>query len=70
MAIRIETASGLRFYACDERLRMGETSSIRFLDPYENVNYKRIELLFDSKSLVKHCRLNNRWFQTCLIYNA
>jgi hypothetical protein len=59
MAFRFETASGLRLYACSERLRMGETSSIRFLDPFENQSFVTIEILFESKSLAKSCRLNN-----------
>jgi len=66
MAIRMETASGLRFYACALRLRLGETSSLRFLDPFENTDYAKTELLFETKTLAKHCRLNNRFFHTCL----
>ena len=66
MSYRFETASGLRFYACDKRLRMGQTSSIQFLDPFESVDFERVELLFESKSTAKHCRLNNRFFHTCL----
>ena len=66
MSIRIETASGLRFYACNERIRLGETASLRFLDPYEHTEFEKIELLFENKTLFKHCRLNNRFFQTCL----
>ena len=65
MAIRMETASGLRFYACDQRLRMGESASLRFLDPIENTPFNKIELLFETMTLVKHCRLNNRFFHTC-----
>lgn len=61
MAFRFETASGLRLYACSERLRLGETSSIRFLDPFEPVAFVTIEILFESKSLAKSCRLNNNW---------
>lgn len=66
MAIRMETASGLRFYAYADRLRLGETSSLRFLDPFEQSPCARTELLFENKTLAKHCRLNNRFFHTCL----
>ncbi|MCI4435544.1 MAG: hypothetical protein JHC33_01860 [Ignisphaera sp.] len=61
MAWRMETASGLRLYACDSRIRMGQTASIQFLDPYEQVHEdcKLVEILFESKTLVKSCRLNN-----------
>jgi hypothetical protein len=59
MAWRMETASGLRLYACDSRIRMGQTASIQFLDPLEETGFKKIELLFESKTLVKSCRLNN-----------
>ena len=68
MAIRFETASGLRFYACNIRLRMGQTSSIQFLDPLEQTSFDKVELLFENKTVAKHCRLNNRFFHTCLKY--
>jgi hypothetical protein len=58
MAWRMETASGLRLYACPLRFRLGEISSIRFLDPYEEAGVK-IEILFETKQLAKTCRLNN-----------
>jgi hypothetical protein len=65
MAFRFETASGLRLYACDARFRMGETSSIRFLDPFNLGDLKAVEILFETKALVKYCRLNNSYLHLC-----
>lgn len=67
MAYRFETASGLRLYACDKRLRMGETSSIQFLDPFEHTDFDKIELLFETKTLAKSCRLNNKWLHSAFL---
>lgn len=66
MSYRFETASGLRLYACNIRLRMGKTSSIQFLDPNEQYSFSKIELVFETKTLAKQCRLNNIHFIYCL----
>lgn len=65
MVYRLETASGFRLYACDARFRMGETSSIRFLDPFNLGDLKAVEILFETKALVKYCRLNNSYLHLC-----
>jgi hypothetical protein len=62
MAWRMETASGLRLYATDRRLRLGQHyGALEFLDPcvVQAENIYSVELLFDNKTTAKYYRLNN-----------
>jgi hypothetical protein len=65
MAYRYETASGLRLYACAMRLRMGESGSLRFLDPYQLPDFAVMEVIFETKTIAKHCRLHDQFLHTC-----
>ena len=62
MVVRMETASGLRLYATNRRLRMSHNyGAIEFLDPavVQAEEIYSVELLFDNKTTAKYYRLNN-----------
>jgi hypothetical protein len=61
MAVRFETASGLRLFATDRRLRLGDYGALEFLDPVtiQPQGIYCVELLFENKTIAKHYRLHN-----------
>lgn len=59
MAVRFETASGLRLYATDRRLRLGDYGALEFLDPLLIDGIYCVELLFENKTTAKHYRLHH-----------
>jgi hypothetical protein len=66
MVVRMETASGLRLYIVPIRRNFdGGTHTLSFLDPVLQTPFKKVEVLFENRSVAKHHKLHSVYLHYC-----